>query len=230
YFVPIMVVVGLLGNLISFLVFVATYMRRLSSSVYLAALSMVDMVFLMCVLLSWGVNIGISTYQKDGWCQMFTYFTYVSSFLSVWYVVSFTVERYIAVHFPLRRFEFCTTNRAKIVVLSLACLAAVIYSFGTWTSGVNSYFEMPVCGPLPQFSYLVNMVHNVDTLITLVLPFLAILFMNVRIALKVMQFYSTRRSVTEQNQVRVTKMLLIVSSIFLVLNLPRHSERVYLFI
>ncbi|ELU17949.1 hypothetical protein CAPTEDRAFT_202372, partial [Capitella teleta] len=46
YFVPIMVVVGLLGNLISFLVFVATYMRRLSSSVYLAALSMVDMVFL----------------------------------------------------------------------------------------------------------------------------------------------------------------------------------------
>jgi hypothetical protein len=193
---------------------------------------------------------------------MFIYFTYVSSFLSVWYVVSFTVERYIAVHYPLRRYEFCTTNRAKIVVLSLACFAAIIYSFGTWTSGVYPVMGMPVCGPLPHFMYLVNLINNVDTFITLILPFVAILFMNVRIALKVVQFYRTRRTVTEhsvstsrdsdsgyegstrlrivvpsagrtgylRNQVRVTKMLLTVSSIFLLMNLPRHSERVYVFI
>lgn len=263
YVMPLVAIVGLTGNLISFAVFVATYMRRLSSSLYLAALSMVDMVFLICVLLSWGVNIGINVYQRDGWCQMFTYLTYVSSFLSVWYVISFTVERYIAVHYPLRRYEFCTTNRAKMVVLGLACFAALIYSFGTWTSGVIVTMGIPLCAPLRQHSHLVHIVNNIDTIITLILPFIAILFMNVRIALKVVQFYRTRRTIAEtnstviqesdsahegvtrlriaisssvnhtgylRNQVRVTKMLLTVSSIFLLLNLPRHLIRVYHFI
>ena len=31
-----------------------------------------------------------------GWCQLLTYLRYVWRFLSVWYVVSFTIERYIA--------------------------------------------------------------------------------------------------------------------------------------
>ena len=31
-----------------------------------------------------------------GWCQTFSYLRYIWSFLSVWYVVSFTIERYIA--------------------------------------------------------------------------------------------------------------------------------------
>ena len=262
YLLPLMAVVGLAGNMVSFVVFVATYMRRLSSSVYLAALSMVDMVFLLCVLFSWGVNIGVDLYQQDGWCQTFIYLTYVSSFLSVWYVVSFTVERYIAVHYPLRRYDFCTTGRAKMVVVGLALFAALLYSFGTWTSGVTVYLGMPVCGPLPKYGSAVSIINNIDTIITLILPFLAILIMNVKIAYKVIQFYRARRTVTEhrcalsrdserasdsfgrlritvsnvgrsgylRNQVRVTKMLLTVSSIFLLLNLPRHSVRVYSFI
>ena len=31
-----------------------------------------------------------------GWCQILNYLRSVWSFLSVWYVVSFTIERYIA--------------------------------------------------------------------------------------------------------------------------------------
>ncbi|ELT93784.1 hypothetical protein CAPTEDRAFT_26871, partial [Capitella teleta] len=225
YFLPLMIVIGIFGNLVSFLVFQATYMKRLSSSLYLAALSIVNVVFLVCVLLSWSVNIGIHTYQRNGFCQMFTFFTYVSSFLSVWFVVSFTAERYIAVHYPLRRYQFCTTSRARIVVVCLSCFAAVIYSYGTWTSGVSHYFGLALCGPLPKYSHVVHIINNIDTVISLLIPFFLILFMNVRIAWKVVH-----RSGYLRNQVRVTKMLLNVSSIFLLLNLPRHSERIYSFI
>ena len=263
YVLPVVALVGLAGNLLSFVVFVATYMWRLSSSVYLAALCLADMGFLLCVLASWATHIGVDVYHTEGWCQTFIYLTYVSSFLSVWYVVSFTAERYIAVHFPLRRQDLCTTRRAKVAVLVLAFAAALLYSYGLWTSGVHSlnlgYVQHATCGPLPQYTMFVNVAYNVDTVITLLLPFFSILIMNIRIAHRVVLFYRNRKSmavdtcsseasgqncvtarrimvsaatrtVYTRTQVRVTKMLLTVSTVFLALNLPHHTARTYAFV
>jgi hypothetical protein len=59
YLIPAVIAVGTVGNLLSFLVFTATYMRRLSSSVYLAALAIVDTVFLIVLLFNWMTAIGV---------------------------------------------------------------------------------------------------------------------------------------------------------------------------
>ena len=262
YLVPIISMVGLTGNLLSLIVFVCTYMRRLSSSIYLAALAVADTFFLLCLFLSWATE---GLYETEGWCQTFIYVTHISTFLSVWYVVAFTCERYIVVYYPLRRQHLCTTTRAKITVCSLAAFAAVLYSFAIWTSGITYTFGNPLCGPLPEYAGTVDILNNIDTIITFILPFLAIVAMNVRIAYKVILFYRNRkllaldtigpstpsstsspertfqrirripvstrtRSIYTRTQVRVTKMLLTISTIFLVLNLPRHTARIYLFI
>lgn len=60
--VPIIVGVGVVGNVLSCLVFTCTYLRRVSSSVYLAALAVVDTVYLCVLLFSWLVNVGIQVY------------------------------------------------------------------------------------------------------------------------------------------------------------------------
>ncbi|WAR09687.1 hypothetical protein MAR_034763 [Mya arenaria] len=52
----------------------------------------------------------ISTYIL---CQVLIYFTYVTSFLSVWFIVGFTFERYIAICFPLKRTSLCSVKREK---------------------------------------------------------------------------------------------------------------------
>ncbi len=52
YLTPVIIVVGLLGNVTSFLVFVTTTLRHLSSSVYLAALALADTAFLFQVCTS----------------------------------------------------------------------------------------------------------------------------------------------------------------------------------
>ena len=49
YFTPIIIFVGLIGNITSFFVFVTTSLRHLSSSVYLAALALADSGFLFQV-------------------------------------------------------------------------------------------------------------------------------------------------------------------------------------
>ena len=46
YLLPLISVVGCIGNVLSFVVFTTTYLRRLSSSVYLAALAVADTIFL----------------------------------------------------------------------------------------------------------------------------------------------------------------------------------------
>ena len=84
YLVPVIISVGLLGNTLSFMVFVFTNLKTLSSSVYLAALSISDSGFLICVFFSWVINMDVRIYHEQGWCQTFVYLTYVFSFLSVW--------------------------------------------------------------------------------------------------------------------------------------------------
>lgn len=68
YLLPVIASVGSVGNLLSFLVFTATYLHRLSSSIYLAALAIVDTVFLVVMLFSWLTVFGIQVRQTVGCC------------------------------------------------------------------------------------------------------------------------------------------------------------------
>ncbi|XP_013408815.1 thyrotropin-releasing hormone receptor [Lingula anatina] len=256
YFTPTVVILGFIGNLMSFLVFTCTHLQRLSSSVYLAALAISDEAFLILLLMTqWLLDLKINLFYSQGWCQASIYLTYIFSFLSVWYVVAFTTERYIAVRFPLKRPEMCTVARAKIVVLSLAGFAAVFYLLTLWTNGV----EDGVCKPLDGYSELNKGFIYTDTVLTFVIPSVVLIYMNIRIAIKVAYFYSKRkesdaRIIVEQftfnnryvkhphpvigsptrrsqeSQMKITKMLLVVSTVFLFLNLPSHGIRIYVLI
>lgn len=287
YAVPLIVATGLAGNIVSLVVFVSRYMQPMSSSVYLAALSVADIGFLLSIVFFRTKSLSVVA----GLCQIFTFVTYVSSFLSVWYVVGFTVERYLAVHFPLRRHVLCSKRTARLAVSGLAIASAVLYNFGMWTSGVMAVREFRLCAPLREFVAFLSVADAVDTVITFLLPIVVICVLNVRIAYTVVNFYRAREQLTtvtfaaahhrdatttnnnsvrlrisrptaapghgagstasaaatvksatvaaasssssasagspKGHQLRVTKLLLIVSAVFLVLNLPRHITRLY---
>ena len=275
YLTPGIIVIGLLGNMTSFAVFVGTRLRGLSSSVYLAALALADTGFLLQLFVTWLSYVRVFIFHREGWCQTFVYLTYVCSFLSVWYVVGFTVERYIAVCYPLKRHDMCTSLRAKKVVIFLALFAFAAYSFGAWTSGLvhPALGEgAPRCQPLPEYRNLVNILNNIDTVITLIIPSISIFVLNVRIATKIKYFYAKRMGMTasqqvlhgrlatrpaayreactddaspdsgdeggktqttalrQRSQITITKMLLVVSTMFLLLNMPSHAIRVHDFL
>jgi len=65
YLLPLISVVGCVGNVLSFLVFTTTYLRRLSSSVYLAALAVADTVFLVVLFCSSLSAVGIQVRASD---------------------------------------------------------------------------------------------------------------------------------------------------------------------
>ena len=302
YITPFIIAIGLIGNIISFLVFSMTHLKRLSSSIYLAALSVADTGFLLSQIVVWLSRINVPIFHSIVWCQLTLYMTFIFSFMSVWFVVSFTAERYIIVYHPLRKDTYCTKRKAKIVIGSLTCVALILYCWTVLTSGVVKIHSESICTALPQYYHVITIMTSVDTLLAWILPSLIIVVLNVKIIVKLhyyqrrcaeltkasitatltqnahqdnvkssrrkngrirtsisttgsmhIRFSSSHNKENENNtvdfhtmevaypescqkvlrnrtQFRTARMLLILSSVFVLLNLPSHVCRIYTFV
>ena len=303
YVTPFIIAIGLTGNIISFLVFSMTHLKRLSSSIYLAALSVADSGFLLSLTVVWLARVDVPIFHSQIWCQLTIYSTHVFGFLSVWFVVSFTAERYIIVHHPLRKDAYCTKKKAKIVIGTLTVIAMVLYCWTVVTSGVVSvHATKSVCMPLLEHYDILTIMSSVDTFVAWVLPSVIIVVLNVRIIIKLhyyqrrcaeltkasitaaltqhaqqetakpsrrktgrirtsisttgsmhIRFSSSHNKENENNNVdfhtmeiaypetcqkmlrnrtqfRTARMLLILSSVFVLLNLPCHVFKIYTFV
>ena len=263
YYIAILISLGTIGNCISVLVFFTTKLRKLSSSFYLAALAISDTGFLIALFVAWLNSFGVPLFYLTGLCKMNTYMTYVCSFLSAWLVVAFTVERFIAVRYPLRRPSMCTVARAKIVLASLTVLALGLYIPSIQLAKMETQDNKPACGLDNDYKALAIVMNHVDFVVTFILPFVMIATLNAWISLMVWKLARIRRGLTftsardapqqqyqvtsrdshrrsqtqpqhsvrsPSSQTKVTKMLLVVSTVFLCLNLPSYVLRVLIYV
>lgn len=190
YYIPLLIVVGLLGNLTSFVVFMTTHLKMRSSSYYLAALAVVEFLF-VCILLVVHCSFTniIEIYNREYWCQTFVYVSSVCSTLSAWLIVAFTVERFIAVQYPLQRPHVCTISRAKTIVFSLVIVAMVSQSYIFWTAGmIVTPDDEEVCEMKQEYQDVMKVINFVDTSVTLIGPMIMIMVMNAMIARNIYLF------------------------------------------
>ncbi|KAK2162568.1 hypothetical protein LSH36_96g04019 [Paralvinella palmiformis] len=200
YLTPVIIILGVVGNFLSFLVFSVSHLRRNSSSVYLAALALVDTGFLLSLLIVWLDKVDVPLFDKQGWCQMVVYLTHLCPFLSVWYVVGFTAERYVIVWHPLRKDRFCTPRTSKLGVGVLSVVGLTLYSFTTWTSGIMIVTgDEPMCIPFPRYYDIITFLSTIDALITLILPSIIIVVLNIRILIRIHQIQ--KRMASNRRQV-----------------------------
>lgn len=239
--IPTIVFIGVFGNFVSMLVFASNYLRSSSSSTFLVALAFVDNVFLVCLFLSWLDGSVENILTSLPVCRIIAYSTYMSSFLSVWFVVGFTVERHIAICHPLHAKLFCTKVRERITVILLLIISVFLYHFSFWTTDVAIYpvERIARCSIDKSFIHFLNIVTWVDTVLTMLIPFVLICYMNIRVAFTAAKFQEKRKACLSlrdaksaklgtfrsKQQMRVTRTLLLVSTTFLVLNLPSHVSK-----
>ncbi|KAK2142232.1 hypothetical protein LSH36_982g00087 [Paralvinella palmiformis] len=146
------------------------------------------MLFLWCLSMIWLSWVHVDVFHRHVWCQCIVYMTYVCTFLSVWYVVSFTIERYIIVYYPLKKDLLCTRRRAKTTETLLAIIALVLYSFSSVTNGNISFKTVSMCTPLTRYYTLITIATTCDFLLTLIIPSIIIVVMNVRIIIKIVAY------------------------------------------
>jgi hypothetical protein len=184
-YMPVVITIGLIGNLLSIGVFLSTSLRRIPSSHYLTALAIADLGMLVVQLVTMLLPGSIG---RPVWCPLVLYVNYVLSFVSVWYVVCFTIERYIAVCHPLKRLTWCTVRRARKII----CAATV------FPCAFNLHFMVLVqstltetgdysCGYRAHMLPIGNIFNCVDSFLTLIVPMTIIIAFNIGIARKILR-------------------------------------------
>lgn len=190
YYIPFMILLGLVGNLLSCVVFLNTHLKMRSSSYYLAALATADFSFLFSLLLVWlNNNVGWHVFNKDGWCETVVYVSSVCSSLSVWLIVAFTVERFIAVQYPLHRPHMCTIARAKAIVLVLVILAMASHSYCFVIAGViKTQDGNEICDMKIEYMETMRILNIIDSIASLMAPLVLIIVMNTMIMRNLLRF------------------------------------------
>ena len=123
----ILMILALFGNGLSFLV-LRKRMSQSSPCCYLAHLSIWDTI----VLFEKGAYLIVIRYFPEHFgdvgCRLGAFLIYFAIVYSRWIVVAMTVERFIAVTYPLKAVSLCTVRRAKITLLLLAVVVLLAYA------------------------------------------------------------------------------------------------------
>ena len=260
-FIPCIVLFGILGNTLSITVFQTACMKKSSSSVYLTALAIVDNLFLVSLCITWIEGEFWSILRFEIACECITFLTYVTSFLSVWFIVAFTADRFVSICFPQNSQYTISMFRTKVTVFGLVCLSVLLYGFSFWATETVVFMGRYRCVHKQEALPFLQVFTWADSVITIVLPFFLITFMNTKVLLATrnclrasprtstktsasipsssssletvsLDSVSTtpskmKRRVRYKLQLRATKLLVLVSTIFLVFNLPSHVMRFY---
>ncbi|XP_017852765.1 uncharacterized protein LOC108606806 [Drosophila busckii] len=128
--VPCIFVIGLLGNSVS--IYVLTRKRmRCTTNIYLTALAITDIAYLTFVLILSLVHYEYIKYHCELYWQLYGFILWLCdacAYISIYIAVCFTIERFIAIRYPLKRQTFCTESLAKKVIAGVAlfCLLTTL--------------------------------------------------------------------------------------------------------
>ncbi|XP_064627862.1 G-protein coupled receptor 183-like [Lineus longissimus] len=238
YLYYVATVIGLPGNIMSFLITMRSDNRRISTSVYMAALAVVDtMTFLT------GDTIAV-VFESDPvrnflggnigkFLEVIWYLEYSFAISSGFFLMEMSVDRLIVVRFPMAAGRICTTARAKVTVfmtlvlifgLNSNVLFVYKYNFDEST-GVESVQPDVKGNPaLEMFGSMFQLFFG--TLI----PFAVIMFMNIWIIITVKRASHKHKQMTgssapsdakrKQETSHLTRMLILVSSAYVVCSIP----------
>ena len=194
YVPPVLLVLGTLGNVFSFIILTRRQMRSVSSYIYLAVLSITDTLVLHVGLLRlWvGELTRFDIRDHSDWiCKCINVFGYTVSDYSVWLIVAVTVERYIAVCHALKAPAMCNRRRAaKVIVGTGLVIFAINFHFFFTTEIRYSSIDgsddvMGQCNPAKGFDHFIKFWHWVDAIIYSFLPFIGLSVLNGLIIQKV---------------------------------------------
>ena len=181
----IILLMGFVTNTLTVLVLRTRELRIYNASVYLLALAVTDTVCLSFVLLDWLSDLGWWLLQLEVLCRLSAYMNHVFKFLSVWIVVSFTIERYMAVRNPVswrarprrRRVQFL------LVLLVLVALSSHVTVLTDWTVLTLPFTNRKLCSPDPTHGRQLGALLIAETLVNLVVPCLLLITANLLICI-----------------------------------------------
>ena len=148
YSFPVVTILGLVGNSLSLITVTSKPCKKSSFTVYIGALAVVDSCMLVFHLLdtlligAYNVNLG---WHGKAMCKCIRYFQSAFRHISAWIIVAITIERVLAIIYPLRFKGIYTTKFGVKVVGILTGLMLLLSAHILYTMDYSYINQDPVC-------------------------------------------------------------------------------------
>ena len=246
YWLPILVPIGLTGNTLSFLVMMKPNNRKMSTCIYMAAISLNDNLMMVLALYTWLV-ITLKIHKVHPMeCKFIAFMVFVAMQNSTFLVLVMTLDKFTAIKWPHKAATYSTATRAKMTVIGVV-VCVLVYNiphiFSTKMVG-DVCLGYAIGGTITKFYSWLSFILNAAV------PFLLLIYMNYVIVQKVRSSHKMFRgnnpgrgqgegeqagqstAVRRQNKMKNTEnqltiMLLLVTTLFLVLMIPTYIRFVY---
>lgn len=227
YGTSIIVVVGVFLNILSFIVLTRKYMRKSTSNLYLAFLAIYDTCsltfnFMIGVIRGNSEAANKNFQSSESLCTFHGVIVELFNLLSVWIIVSFTIERFLMIKFPLKARTW-SPRKTVVALIIVSAFMTLVSMHKVAVSGFegDSVFGYKACKTRRKiFKEIIYVYVALNTW----LPTFTIVILNLIIILelrknKVKRQQMSQISMTKTDE-RATKLLLVVSSCFVMLVLP----------
>ena len=226
----IFVTIGTVGNVLSIIVLSRKSMRTSSSCVFMFALAILDTLALWSIMFGMLQRVYVRTLPSLWFCRMLFFFQNVATTMASWILICMTVERFIAIYFPLHAGKMCTVKRARMTICVLLVFIMLMAMHDFWT-GVHIPTSNLCTHATKKYPILLNAMNYIEALMGCFIPEITLLIINPLIVyrLKVTQAqqkYMTNTAATgttnkASNQSKqITRMLLTVTFTYCVLMTP----------
>ena len=249
YWFPILVPIGLIGNTLSFLVMIKPNNRKLSTCIYMAAISINDNFMMFLALHD---NLVFATKVHNPYlieCKLSAYFTLLATQNSTFLVLAMTVDKYIAIKWPHKAAVYSTPRRALKTIL-ITCIFVLIYNIPHW---YLAKMVRDVCLTYVSDATLTKVYSWATFVLNAAIPFVLLCSMNCVIVKKVRQSHrmfggtesagqnevqgqdqgqnnvanSKRQNKMKNTENQLIIMLLLVTTLFLILMIPTYIRFLY---
>ena len=236
YASPVVFFVGIIGNSLSLIVFRRMGFGRSSTNVYLSWVSTADNGFLLLGLLpQWLKQAGFVALPELSpiTCKLAYFCAFTSGDTAIWLLVAFTIDRAVAVRFPLRNFRPTHTRGVFVLCVSLLACACAKNMHIFWTR--DAVFDSVTgelilkCGKIPRYHHFEAFVRPwIAFCLVSMLPLIIVIVSNAVIIRALIGYNDRRRTIAmmsnaESNFRQTTLMCLAVSVAFFVCVTPNFA-------
>jgi hypothetical protein len=138
YVSPLIIVVGICGNIFSCLIFATCAMRSTAAGHYIIALSVADSLVLLTELyMEVDFRVWKNIDKNELGCKLVYYLRYSWKLMSSWLVVAVAFERFILLVFPLKQKLISSTMAAKVTIVVIIILSHILCLYAWFTIGIN---------------------------------------------------------------------------------------------
>ena len=163
--------------------------RNTSSGIYLSVMSAASICVFVCgLMVEWLSEFSVIDLSAlgDFACQLHGFLVYSFGDVTIWILVAFTFDRFVATCYPLRKNSFCTSRRAYIACWTTFMLAAAKNAPLFWTRAVqinnSTDIPIPLCEPTDRYRKFELYTRPWIVIVTVtILPVGFLLFFNVLI-------------------------------------------------